>query len=218
MIGRVLDFLEGLASTHPELDLDTSRIVIAGASLGGYFALRAAADPRIKACVSLDPLYSFWDFAQEHASPMVLGAWDRGWIGDGLINAAVGAMMRLSFQMRWELKTAAVFFGMDPSSFSPASVMRAMKGFTLGGGYLQRVRCPVLVSGASESLYLEGVHHTMRVFNDLVSLSEGDKELWMTTTPGQGSLQAKMGALRLANQRTFRFLDQKLDIKRSRLP
>ncbi|KAG6353643.1 hypothetical protein INS49_005351 [Diaporthe citri] len=213
--GRVLDFVTDLAGARPELGLDASRVAVAGASLGGYFALRAAADPRVKACVSLDPLYSFWDFATAHASPAMLGAWERGWVGDGLISAAVGVMMRLSFQMRWELMTAGAFFGQG----SPALIMKEMQKYTLGGGYLGRVRCPVLVSGASESLYLEPHHHTMRVYQELVDLPGGkDKvELWMTTTPSKGSLQAKMGALRLANQRTFKFLDEKLGITRSPL-
>jgi pimeloyl-ACP methyl ester carboxylesterase len=214
VMGRVLDFVTAFSAAHPELELDTSRIAVAGASLGGYFALRAAADPRVKACVSLDPLYSFWDFATAHASPAMLGAWERGWVGDGVINAAVRVMMSLSFQMRWELMTAGAFFGRQGS---PALIMREMQKYTLGDGYLKRVKCPVLVSGASESLYLEPHHHTMRVYQELVSgLPEGhDKvELWMTTTPSKGSLQAKMGALRLANQRTFKFLDDKLGIKR----
>jgi hypothetical protein len=72
----------------------------------------------------------------------------------------------------------------------------------------------VLVSGASESLYLEADHHTMRVFSALIHQKEGEKELWMANTPGQGSLQAKMGALQLANYKTFKFLDEKFDIKR----
>jgi pimeloyl-ACP methyl ester carboxylesterase len=214
VIAAVLDFLEELARSRPDLELDTSRIAMAGASLGGYFALRAAADARIKACVALDPLYSFWDFATAHASPTLLAAWDRGWLSDRLIDTAVGVMMSLSFQMRWELNMAGAFLG----ETSPACIMRQMKKYTLGNGYLRSIKCPVLVSGASESLYLEANHHTMCIFHGLVNVPEGNKELWTTVTPGQGALQAKMGALRLANQKTFKFLDEKLGVKRPQLP
>lgn len=213
VVSAVIDFIEGFASSHPKLELDTSRITFAGASLGGYFALRAAVDPRIKACVALDPLYSFWDFATAHVSPAFIGAWDAGWLSDGFVDACVSVMLAMSFQMRWEVNVAGTFFGQT----SPARIMKEMKRYSLTNGYLKRVHCPVLVSGASQSLYLEANHHTMRVYNELVNQGEGDKELWMTATPGQGSLQAKMGALRLANQRTFKFLDEKLKIERPQL-
>lgn len=216
----VLGFLESYSIAHPELALDTARIAIAGASLGGYFALRGASDPRIKACVALDPLYSFWDFATAHVSPALLGAWERGWLSDGFIDFVIRLGMKTNFQMRWEVGVAGTFFGIE----SPAKIMQEMKRYTLGRvrekagedgeSFLEGVMCPVLVSGASESLYLEADHHTMRVFNALTHQKDGEKELWMANTPGQGSLQAKMGALQLANYRTFKFLDEKLDIKR----
>lgn len=215
--GRVLDFLDELAAAQPELELDTSRIAIAGASLGAYFALRAAAgEERIKACVALDPLYSFWDFATAHVSPAFLGAWDRGWLSDGVVDTVIGMLMHMSFQMQWEVSLAGSFFGIS----SPAQILKEMKRYTLDGadgGHLQRVKCPVLVSGAAESLYLDASHHTMRVYNGLTGLQEHEKECWMSQSPGQGSLQAKIGALQLANQRTFRFLDDKLGIKRPQL-
>ncbi|KAH8840028.1 hypothetical protein MCOR27_007823 [Pyricularia oryzae] len=211
--GAVIDFLEELARSQPDLDLDTSRIAFSGCSLGGYFALRAAADPRVKACVSLDPLYSFWDFAMEHVSPTFINAWEAGWLKDGAVDAVVRMMMAMSFQMRWELSIAGTFFGQT----SPARIMKEMKKFSLAGGQLRRVQCPVLVSGASHSLYLEGNHHTMRIYNELVNHTKGDKQLWLTATPGQGSLQAKMGALRLANQKTFKFLDEHFGIERPQL-
>jgi len=209
----LIDYIEEFAESRPDLELDTSRITYAGASLGGYFALRAAADPRIKVCVALDPLYSFWDFATTHVSPTFIKAWDAGWLTDGFVDACINIMLAMSFQMRWELNVAGTFFG----ETSPARIMKEMKRYTLNDGYLKRVHCPVLVSGASASLYLDANHHTMRVFDELVNQGEADKELWMTATPGQGSLQAKMGALRLANQRTFKFLDEKLNIKRKEL-
>ncbi|ROV86774.1 hypothetical protein VSDG_10204 [Cytospora chrysosperma] len=57
----------------------------------------------------------------------------------------------------------------------------------------------------------------MRVYDALANVSEMDKEVWMANTPGQGALQAKMGALQLANLKTFRFLDEKLGVERALL-
>ncbi|KAK4243850.1 Alpha/Beta hydrolase protein [Corynascus novoguineensis] len=169
VMSAVIDFLEHLTRTQPELNLDMSRDAVAGASLGGYFALRSAA-------------------------------------GDAVVNAVISLGMRASFQMRWEVGLACTFFGQE----SPAQILKERKRYTLslpdGDSLLGRIRCPVLVSSTSDSLYLDANHHNMR-----------DKELWMASTPGQGALQAKMGALQLANYTTFRFLDKKLGIERTQL-
>lgn len=210
VVGPVLDFVGSLARERPGLGLDLSRVAVAGASLGAYFALRATADERVSACVALDPLYSFWDFATAHVSPLFLGAWDRGWLGDAAVDLVIGSGMSLNFQMRWEVSLAGSFFGIR----SPARILKEMKRYTLSGGHLGRVRCPVLVSGASESLYLEPSHHTMRVHDELTNLKPDDKQLWLAMSPGQGSLQAKMGAMQLVNQRTFSFLDKAFGIVR----
>ncbi|KAI0398682.1 alpha/beta hydrolase [Xylaria palmicola] len=209
----VLDFVEDYAASHPDLELDTSRIAMAGASLGAYFALRASVDPRVKACVALDPLFSFWDFAMQHVSPTFISLWEHGWLSDGIVNMMIGSMMRMTFQMNWEVNLSGGFFGIKP----PALILKEMKRYSLADGYLEKVKCPVLVSGASESLYLDASHHTKRVFDGLTGVSEGDKELWMSTTPGQGSLQAKMGAMQLVNQKTYKFLNEKMGITRPSL-
>lgn len=80
VISRVLDFLFGFAGQHRGLALDLDRIALAGASMGGYFALQGAADPRVKACVALDAFYDMWDFAAHYTSPALLSAWQSGWI------------------------------------------------------------------------------------------------------------------------------------------
>ena len=217
VVKHVIDGLESYAASQPTLELDLERIAIAGASLGGYFALRAAAgEPRLKACVALDPIYSMWDFATAHVSPTFIGAWGRGWLSNGVVDAMIGMMMRFSFQMRWEVSLAGTFYGLR----SPAEIMLEMKKYTLastdGRSLLAKVTCPVLVSGAASSLYVSADHHTMRAYNALTELKEGkgDKQVWMSPSPGQGALQAKMGAMQLANQRTYKFLDEKLEILR----
>ena len=220
VVKHVIDGLESHSASNPDLELDLQRIAIAGASLGGYFALRAATgEPRLKACVALDPIYSMWDFATAHVSPAFIGAWGRGWLSNGFVDGMIGMMMRFSFQMRWEVSLSGTFYGLR----SPAEIMLEMKRYSLtsahGGSLLEKVKCPVLVSGAASSLYVNADHHTMRAYNALTELKEsnGDKQVWMSQSPGQGALQAKMGAMQLANQRTFKFLDEKLGIERKAL-
>ena len=220
VVKRVIDGLESFAASQPDLELDLDRIAITGASLGGYFALRAATgETRLKACVALDPIYSMWDFATAHVSPTFLGAWGRSWLSDGVVDSMTGFMMKFSYQMRWEVCLSGTFYGL----VSPAEIMMDMKKYSLastdGRSLLRRVKCPVLVSGAARSLYVNADHHAIRAYNALTGRKEskGEMQIWMSPSPGQGALQAKMGAMQLANQRTFKFLDEKRGIKRKEL-
>ena len=51
--GSVINHLASFSAAHPELDLDMECIAVSGASMGGYYALRAASDPRVRACVAI---------------------------------------------------------------------------------------------------------------------------------------------------------------------
>ncbi|KAK3385177.1 alpha/beta hydrolase [Podospora didyma] len=215
----VLDHIEAAAAAQPELELDLDRVAVWGASLGGYLALRAAAgDARFKACVAIDPVHDLWDFATTQVPKWFLGAWERGQIGDGTVDAVIGFIMRLAFQMKWNIAITGTMFGVT----RPSHILRAMKAYTLrlpsGGNLLHRIRCPVFVTGASKSLYLDVSEHTAAVYNGLTELKEGqEKQLWVAETAGEGGLQAKVGALALCNQRVFRFLDQQFGIVRQSL-
>ncbi|KAI2635279.1 Alpha/Beta hydrolase protein [Xylaria nigripes] len=210
---KTLQYMQQYAEQYPAMDLDLSRIAVAGASLGAYFALRAAAEPQIRACIAIDPLYDFWDFATKQTSPTFLHLWERGWIPDFVVDKAISFSTRFSFQMKWEIKTSSRFLGTS----RPSEMLRTMKKFTLrendGSSYLSRVKCPVFVTGASDSLYLDLNDHTGMV---LKNLRDSQKNSWISTTPSDGSLQAKMGALGMCNQRAFEFLDREFGMKRDR--
>jgi alpha-beta hydrolase superfamily lysophospholipase len=51
--GKALNHLADLAKAYPDLQLDVNRIVVAGASVGAYYVLRASTDLRIKGCISV---------------------------------------------------------------------------------------------------------------------------------------------------------------------
>ncbi|KAI8205569.1 Hydrolyase [Colletotrichum sp. SAR 10_65] len=100
-------------------------------------------------------------------------------------------------------------------------ILLHMKKFSLAGSqqkdgvdYLTRVVCPVLVSGSGNSLYLDVDEHTKRCYDGLVNVPLENKEMWVPASPGQGSLQAKMGAVALCGQRSLQFLDRALGIDR----
>jgi len=214
VVRSVLDHITTLASENSDLELDVDRIGISGASMGGYYALRGASDPRIKACVAIDPFYDMWDFATAHISSAFMKAWMSGWINDGVVNAVIGLLCMLSFAMRWEVSLAEWFFGVA----TPTETLKEMKKYTFkqddGGNFLDRVNCPVLVSGAAYSIYFNVEAHTMAIYKRLKNLEEAKKEVWVPEALGDGGLQAKMGALALCNEKTYAFLDKHFGIKR----
>ncbi|KAI0975804.1 Alpha/Beta hydrolase protein [Xylaria arbuscula] len=210
----VFDHLYEYASEHPELELNMEQVAVAGASLGGYFALRSAADRRCKACVAIDPMYDLYAFGAKHVAPTFFGLWDRGWIPDCVVDAAISLGTRLSFQMRWEIFTSSRFLGVS----TPTALLRAMQRFTLqqgdgktGTDYLGQLKCPTFVTGAAKSLYFEVADHTDMVFG---GIQHREKECWVGLKPGNGGLQAKMGAVALCSQRVFAFLDRTFGVKR----
>ncbi|GKT54728.1 alpha/beta hydrolase [Colletotrichum tofieldiae] len=214
---RVIDHLVEFSVKNPNLELDVDSIAVAGASMGGYYALRAAADPRVKACVSIDPFFDMWDFGTAHVSRLFLSAWMNGWMGREVIDKLMNGLKTFSFQLKWEISVAGTFFGLS----SPSDILLHMKKFSLAGSqqkdgvdYLTRVVCPVLVSGSGNSLYLDVDEHTKRCYDGLVNVPLENKEMWVPCSPGQGSLQAKMGAVALCGQRSLQFLDRALGIVR----
>ncbi|KAJ6142467.1 hypothetical protein N7471_001920 [Penicillium samsonianum] len=142
---------------------------VACASMGGYYALHAAAEPRIHACVYIDPFYDMWDFHDGH--------------GHGRVRSRPG----------WKLDWPSGSLGMD-------TLVEMMK-FTLrrpdGSSRLDDVKCPVFVSGATQSLYLEP-EETLRVFNALEHLGDDRREMWIGRSPEEGGLLAKIGAIGLS--------------------
>ena len=216
VVGKVLNHLEKLATEHPAWNLDLDRIALAGASMGGYYALRGASDPRIKACVAIDPFYDMWDFATAHISPALIGGWQRGYVPTPLLDGLIAAGSAVNFQMRWEVDLARWFFGVK----TPTDTLLEMQKYTLKlegvpeESFLKFVKCPVLVSGASESLYLEPERDVNAVLQGLKHLPEHQKRAWIANTPEGGALQAKIGAIGLSAQRTFQFLDEHFDVQR----
>ncbi|KAF7165738.1 hypothetical protein CNMCM6106_001814 [Aspergillus hiratsukae] len=210
----VLDYICQLAGQNPHWRLDTSRIALAGVSMGAYYALRGAADPRIKACVSIDPFYDMFDLATSRMPPWFIRAWLAGWITDGMFNATWRTLSRFNYQLKWELTHVMWIFG-QPSA---AAAMREMRRYTLDVGddreqYLRRVKCPVLVSGAAHTIYTAPEISTMRVKQALDHLPDSKRQVWIAREPGDGGLQGKVGAWRLLQQRMFQFLGEQLDVQ-----
>jgi pimeloyl-ACP methyl ester carboxylesterase len=215
--GAVLDELFR-ADERLSLGLDLDRVAIVGASLGGYFALRGASDPRVSACVSIDPLYSLWDFVRDRLPPGLAALRGNGWMSDAFLDSIARFARHFSgFQTRWEFENSTWMFGVK----EPSQMFRRTMQFVLqekdGSNFLHRLTCPVMITGAGQSLYFKLHNTTERIHAQLINVKEEDKEVWAPEQAALGGLQAKMGAFGLVQMKTFAFLDDKFGIKRHSL-
>ncbi|PSN67740.1 prolyl oligopeptidase-like protein [Corynespora cassiicola Philippines] len=209
VVSSVLDFLCKLDPCgKSQYNIDLGRISVVGQSLGAYFALRAAADSRIRACVAIDPPYDMWDIAVSRLPHWFLTGWVAGYITNYMFNSIVSLLSRLNFQLKWEVSHMLAMTGERDAS----GAFRALKKFTLGGAedsrYLDKIKCPVFVSGAGSSLYFDPTKSSQKIYAELIHLETPKKELWIAEEAAQGGFQAKVGAFELANHRIFTWLEK----------
>ncbi|KAJ2905391.1 hypothetical protein MKZ38_005489 [Zalerion maritima] len=208
----VIDYVEDELAGHYNLDME--RLAMKGSSLGGYLVLRAAADPRVKACISCDGPYNLFDVARSRMPGWFIKGWLSGWLSDDIFNWTVGVLAKNNLQLRWEFGNGKWVFGVE----TPADVMRAMDTYSLkledGEEYLRKIKCPTLVTGARDTFYFTPEVNTYRIFEGLTGVPEGKKTLWIGEGVSGGGLQAKIGALALSHQKTFAWLDEQFGIVR----
>ncbi|KAI6090723.1 Alpha/Beta hydrolase protein [Hypoxylon rubiginosum] len=220
---RVLSYLHRLdrelAPSDEPLSLDLSRVAIAGGSMGAYYALRSSIDSRFKACVAVNPFYSLWDVALTRMPAWYAWLWTSGWLPDSVFNASVNMQMAISFPVRWEFGLGMSMMGTK----TPGQTLRRFQAFSLnvsegkGGPIVKRVRCPVMLTGASSSIYSSAQDGTLSVYNALSQVPDNCKDIWIPDELGNGGLTAKVGAWALLAQKSFQFLDKHLGIQRASL-
>lgn len=213
--GKILDYIfDTLSPQNPRLELDLDRIAVLGASMGGYFALRAASDPRIKACISCDGFYSLFEVVRSRMPGFFINGWLNGTINDAIFNMISNFLARFNFQLNWEFHQSYWTYGVD----TPANVMRFMQTMTLkskdGSEFLKKVRCPVMVTGGVEAIYFEPGLNAERIMANLGHIEDQHKLLWVGSGASNGGLQAKISDLSLMNQRSFEWLDRQFDVQR----
>ncbi|RJE23815.1 hypothetical protein PHISCL_03846 [Aspergillus sclerotialis] len=204
--GRVLDSLYSTKANH----LDLSKTAVAGASMGAYFALRSAVDPRIQACIAIDGFYDLYEVTTSRIPWWFVNLWQAGALPDNIFNNTVALIQRMNFQSDWEINHAMWTFGVE----SAAAAVREMQRYSLresdGEEYLSRIRCPVFVTGAADTLYFPPKDNAVKIFANLGQLSAMQKELWIAEGATDGGFQAKIGATGLLHQRVFGWLGKHL--------
>lgn len=183
--------------------------------MGCYFALRGAADPRIKACVAMDGFYDMWDIADSRIPPMFQKGWNT--LGDGFFNGFVKTAGKADFRSRFEFTHAMFALGKS----TPADATRAFKKFKLkeddGSEYLRKLKCPVFITGAADWAYFPPEGNATKIFEVLNKLEPGKHKLWVAKGIGSGGLQAKVAAISVVHDQAFAWLDEKLGVNRTPL-
>lgn len=213
VIRPVLDRLWEYSEENQHLHLDLDRVSIFGESMGAYFALRGAADPRIKACIAMDGFYDMWDIADSRIPPVFLKAWDR--LGDRFFDRVIRSMGKVHFRTRFEFAHARFALGLP----TYAQATRAFQKFSLRGDgeqgeYLADVKCPVFVTGAADWAYFPAQGNATKIYDVLSRLHPGNAKLWVAKGVGSGGLQAKVAAISSVHDKTFEWLDEVLKIDR----
>ncbi|WP_371673789.1 alpha/beta fold hydrolase [Streptomyces sp. NBC_00289] len=178
--------------------VDPDRLMLVGTSLGGLFAVRAAAfEHRLAGCVAHDAVWQLGDVVG--LPPFVLE-----WVEQGCDDFADPVMWGIAAQQtftRWLLRQTMWTFGVD----TPSQLLRRLPAFGLSD-VIGQVRCPVLVLDAEEDLFFAGLEHAKKVYTGLNSA----KTLHVFTADEGGGAHCHSGAMRLYHDRLFSWLQETL--------
>ncbi|MGV9347016.1 alpha/beta hydrolase family protein [Streptomyces spiralis] len=166
-------------------EVDAERLVLAGTSLGGYLAARAAAfEHRLAALVLHDGVDDFHEVAAATA--------DRAASTPG----GIEALMAQNTMVRWIVRNGRWTFGV--SDFD--ELVEAAQSYTLAG-IADRITCPTLVLDAENDVFFKG--QPQRLLGELTC----QKELILFREDEGAGEHCHEGALSLFHQRTFDWLD-----------
>jgi pimeloyl-ACP methyl ester carboxylesterase len=192
VITPVVDFAVGLTAVDPD------RIGLMGISMGGALAPRAAAfEKRLKILVTnpgvlrwSDVVYNFIGAVDPELLPLLES-------DAAAFNARIEGIMEVSNLLRWGVKDTMWKHG----ATSPADMMIKMKEFT-NEDTLHRITCRTLV--------MDGTADEFSTAQDLYAALPGPKDYLLFTEEDAGQTHVQTGALAIATQRLFDWLDDHL--------
>lgn len=135
-------------------DVDMSRLAILGISMGGYLAARAAAfEPRIKAVLLNDGVYSFYEAATSQFPPSLIALLDSGnkTVFDAIIREAVLYNNSAPTGSVWAIAQGLWSFNTE----SPYEWLQKTRKFTLED-ITQYIQAPVWIGNAKDDTDFPG--------------------------------------------------------------
>ena len=174
------------------------KIIMIGASLGGYLAPRAAAfDNRIDGVVSFGVLYDFEEAAARRIPDFVKFLINHGYRGSA--RTLMNLKMKTDTTTRFAIHNAQWTLGVD----NPVDVPKAMSKFKLAG-VAGLIRCPVLIV-AGENDHLVPTEQVEKLQKSLVNAKSVTVRI-LKSEDGGGE-HCQMGAFSLFHEALFDWLE-----------
>ena len=181
-------------------EIDQSRIILVGKSMGGYLAPRAAAfEHRLAACIAIDGLFS--SLPSRYAQ-MIREAGSS--ISEEQMNASLGREMQKNSFVRWSISQG--IWALQASSIF--DLVQKMQQYTLEG-IAGQIACPTLICDAEEDHAFAG---QPKILYDALKCP---KTYLLFTAEDAAEEHCHAGATLLLNQRVFDWLDEMLNIHTS---
>jgi pimeloyl-ACP methyl ester carboxylesterase len=182
-------------------DVDPARLALAGWSLGGYLALRAAGgEPRLGACIA-DPAFTgLWDGMKQMFADLPPGVLDDPLAADPVLFAPYMAHIESSPEMYWKIVQRAFWVhGVD----SLAGYLATSREYD-NREALQSIRCPVFLA------WEENDRSTASA-EEIDGLLTGPHKLVRFLASEGADGHCAMMARSLVHQRMFDWLDDVFD-------
>lgn len=193
VVSPVVDF----ALTLPEVD--PNALILKGLSMGGALAPRAAAfEPRLNVCVA-NPGVLDWYGAMLAKLGEFPGLLEALRTSPEAFNAAVGVSLESSPAAKWWFRDATWKHG----AASPADLLHKLREYT-NVPIVERIRCKTLVMDGVDEEFSVG--QAQRLYDAL----RCPKHYMLFDAQDTGQLHCQTGALAVAEQRMFDWLDENL--------
>ena len=179
-------------------DVDADHLALMGMSLGGYLAARVAAfEPRFKAAVFFDGVYSLYETVRASWSKDAVEAFDAH--DAARFDQIITDEMQSDTTLRWLFTQGAWSFGVnDFFSFATESQKMTMNGIA------ERIRCPCLVMDAEGDMFFKG--QPQKIYDAL----QAPKQLAKFTAQDGAENHCQSGALAYKDEVVFNWLDETL--------
>jgi alpha-beta hydrolase superfamily lysophospholipase len=176
------------------------KIVLMGASLGGYLAPRAAAfDKRIHGVVAFDVCYDFQAAALRQVPGIVRFLYEKGFVG--IVNTLVKLKMRNTPGVRWGVRNAQWTMGAK----DPADLLEIFKKYHLKD-VSEKITCDVLIL-AGEKDHFFPVEQVDQFKQKLVNARSVTTRIF--TEKEGGHEHCQVGALELFHGALFDWVQKK---------
>ncbi len=182
-------------------EVDGKNVALMGMSMGGYFAARAAAfEPRLRAAVLFNGIYSFYDSMRGQMPKEAMAALDAG---DAIKAEEITyKLMQNDTNLRWIVTQSIYSFGAS----GLVDYFNKVRPFTMEG-IAGQIKCPCLVLDAEGDILVGGTQ-PQQIYDAL----DAPKQLFRFTSEDGAENHCESGALAYLHEVVFNWLDETLQL------